>query len=761
MKGYWHIAAIAVVVGMFTVHYNHYWFLILFLIWLSYLYFSNRLGIKPIILSLACYIFFCSYIIPSHLNFNEITIQELETGDIDGTISSEVDVSKQKVEFTLRNKNGQNTLILYFPAASDTPLRYDQYSHLKYGANCKIVGDKELPDKNRNPGQFNYREYLLKSNITTQVIVPSLDDITCSNSAFFQRFYTLRSTLFRYAEENISPYTATWLQALVLGNDANIDEDIIELFQRWSLSHILAISGLHVGIIVSLVYFLIIKLNVTTKEKAAWIMLLFLPVYAIIAGGEPSVWRASTMVFIFIILNKLRLQLSLTDVLSIVFLLLILIDPYIVYHVGFQLSFTVTFGLLLSRNWISSSNYMLFQTLKISFIAQMMILPLLITYFSYFQPLSILLNVIVVPYFSLFVIPGMFMLLITAPFTALTEIFDQIFIFIHDYFLHFVEWIDAYLNHPWITGSMPLVFIISYYVFFFIMMFHLEKNNTKKSFVYGICICLLITSLLLRPYLSPEGRITMLDIGQGDAFVIELPYRKGVIMVDAGASYSFEDMEPNKNIYSQIIKPYLFSRGIRKIDTIFISHEDIDHMGSVSFMVEDLDVEQIVISDYFELDDKVALHWFDNNVDVKRISHSTELEIEGQYFYILAPLENSGGANENSLVLFTKAGGKQWLFTGDIGKQEEKEILARYPNLSADVLKIAHHGSDTSTDHSFVDALNPKYALIPVGINNSYGHPSSEVIDRLEEVTVLRTDKNGAVQFRYKQNEGTFYKFLP
>ncbi|MFA1820472.1 DNA internalization-related competence protein ComEC/Rec2 [Virgibacillus oceani] len=759
MKGYWHIPAIAVVVSIFNVHFSHYWSLILFLIWISYLYFSNRLGKTPIILSLACYIFFYSYIPSPDLNFTDIT--EPETGDIQGTISSEVDVSKQKVEFTLRKETGQNTLILFFPQDSEDSLAYSQYSHLKYGAACTVPGAEQLPDESRNPGQFNYREYLLTRDITTQIIVSSLDEITCEGSAFFHRFYSLRATLFRYVEENINPYTAAWLNALVLGNDDDIADDTIELFQRWSLSHILAISGLHVGIIISVVYFLLIKLNLATKEKAAWIMLLFLPVYAIVAGGEPSVWRASTMVFLFIILNKLKLHLILTDVLSIVFLLLTLSDPYIIYHVGFQLSFTVTFGLLLSRSWIASSGHMLFQTLQISFIAQMMILPLLMNYFSYFQPLSILLNVIVVPYFSFLVIPGMFLILITAPISMLSGMFDYIFLFVHRHFLNFIKFIDAHFSFPWITGSMPLTFIVGYYGFLLIMMFHMEKNNRKKSFVYGICICLLMTGLLMQPYLSSEGRITMLDIGQGDAFVIELPYRRGVFMIDAGARYSFEDMEPNNNVYKQIIKPYLYSRGIQKIDAVFISHEDMDHMGSVSFMVEELDIDQILVSEFYQFNDQTALHWLENNVDIKRISHREGVELGGQYFHVLAPVQNQEGANENSLVLYTEAGGKQWLFTGDIGKKEEIEIIEHYPNLSVDVLKVAHHGSDTSTGQSFIDAINPKYALIPVGINNSYGHPSSEVLTRLEESVILRTDKNGAVQFRFKQNEGTFYKFMP
>src|SRR5699024_10525890 len=127
-------------------------------------------------------------------------------------------------------------------------------------------------------------------------------------------------------------------------DDSGIDEDVTGLFQKWSLSHILAISGLHVGLVVGLLYLLLVKLNIVTKEKAEWLMICFLPFYVLLAGGEPSVKRACGMVLLFIILNKIKLRFSVTDTLSIVFLLLIIFDKFIVYHAGFQLSFAVTFG---------------------------------------------------------------------------------------------------------------------------------------------------------------------------------------------------------------------------------------------------------------------------------------------------------------------------------------------------------------------------------------------------------------------------------
>src|SRR5699024_10154089 len=172
------------------------------------------------------------------------------------------------------------------------------------------------------------------------------------------------------------------------------------------------------------------------------------------------------------------------------------------------------------------------QILQVSFVSQLMILPLQFAYFSTFQPLSIVLNVIVVPYFTLFVIPFMFFLL---PFSFLplpvvvTDFFDHLFIRIHRLFVMMLEKVDTYADFPFIIGDISMHFAVIYYVLFFIFMRHLQRAHISKAFVYGFCLSLLIRSMAVRPYLSPVGRVTMLDIGQGDAYVIELPYRKGVI----------------------------------------------------------------------------------------------------------------------------------------------------------------------------------------------------------------------------------------
>jgi len=760
MRGYWHIAALATVTSIF----GNYLFVIALFLWLIYLFYNERLGKLPLFIALTFFLFFSLYIPTIEKTTSSPHIENTQQQVFHGKIVRPLLITPSKVDFIMTDETlNQKLLFIYF-LNDDEWLNQNKYNDLAYGAKCIINGKIDQPSVSRNPGQFDFNHYLKSQGISNQVIIGSLADIQCEGSSLFNKIFLFRSNLLAYVSDSMSDETSAWLSALVLGDDALLEEKIVDLFQRWGLSHILAISGLHVGLIVGLVYFFIVKLGIVTKEKAQWIMIFFLPVYALIAGGQPSVWRASLMVLVFIVLNKMKLKLSMTDVLSMIFILLIIVDKYIIYHVGFQLSFAVTFGLILSRDLLSSTPSVFFQGLLISFISQMMILPIQLAYFSFFQPLSILVNVIVVPYFSLIVIPLLFLMLIFSPlFPFFIHIFDQAFSSMHHLFISWIKWIDKIANFPIVIGDFPMIMVILYFVVFYFCMHHLQKGKLVASFKYGILLTAVLMSLILRPYVSPVGTVTMLDIGQGDAFVIELPYRRGVFFVDAGAGFSFTDFKSNNKVFKHVIKPYLYSRGITKIDAIFISHEDIDHMGSVEFLVEEMSVDQIMISHYYELDVNHEKHWEENGAQIRKVNAGETLMLGGQMFHVLGPMLDKNSANENSLVVYTSLGGMNWLFTGDIGKATERELLSSSRALPVDVLKVAHHGSNTSTDAWFVESIRPAYALVSAGVNNSYGHPAKDVLETLEDsgVYILRTDISGAIQFKYKGNDGTFFKYLP
>lgn len=763
MKGYWHFPAISAAVCAVTVMTQTYWFAVAFIVWLLLLYGFKRLGMLPIVVSLTVFFLFYTYI-PV---ISDVEIEPEATADsasYTGKIIGSFNKTDKKIGFVLQDHTSKtNLLVVYFPDKDDN----EWVHHIqtwKHGATCEVYGKMEQPTRSTNPGQFDYRRYLQTKGIMYQINMKSMEDISCSGSGTLAGVYDLRQKLIHHVKRLVGKETAAWLTALVIGDDSSIDEDTIDLFQRWGLSHILAISGLHVGLIVSIVYFLFIKCNLLTKEKAQWVMIIFLPFYALIAGGEPSVWRACVMLMLFIILNKLKVQFGSTDVLSIVFLLLMLADKYMVYHVGFQFSFLVTFGILLSRHWLSYTSSPLLQMLQISFVAQMIIFPLQVVYFYMFHPLSIILNLLVIPYFTLFVIPFMFFLLLLSPILgAMTSVADIFFTKIHHLFLSLLHGIDTYFYHPLTVGSISVVGALLYFILFLLFMNRLQQKRHWHSLLLGCLTVCLIIGVTIKPYFNPVGSVTMLDIGQGDAFVIELPYRKGVFMVDAGAKASFDNKDNADQNYRQMMKPYFMSRGITTIDAIFLSHEDFDHVGSVPYLIDELNVKYVIVSAYYPLTEQEITNWQENGTDVQQIEAGETTEMAGQVFSALSPFTKQDSPNDNSLVLYTEFGGLTWLFTGDIGQDVEQQLIRAYPDLNVDVLKVAHHGSKTSSDSAFLSAIDPVYGLISVGRHNLYGHPSPEITERLAEndIYVFRSDQDGAVVFRFHEDKGTFLKFLP
>ncbi len=239
-----------------------------------------------------------------------------------------------------------------------------------------------------------------------------------------------------------------------------------------------------------------------------------------------------------------------------------------------------------------------------------------------------------------------------------------------------------------VRGKLPifLTFLILLYLFY------------NPKFKYNIKLIIIVTSTLYSGFLSPFAEVSMINVGQGDSFLIRLPFNQGTILVDTGKASAY-----------QSLKSFLFAKGIKEIDALIITHNDDDHNANVEVLMNDFNVKELI------------------NV------YQPSYQLNQLSLNFLSTSDIYDNDNDNSLVFYFTLNHLTFLFTGDISKQVELDLLQAYPNLACDVLKIAHHGSKSSSSDTFIDSVHPQLALISSGYNNSYHHPSVEVLQILEK----------------------------
>ncbi|MBA2173532.1 DNA internalization-related competence protein ComEC/Rec2 [Halobacillus locisalis] len=674
-------------------------------------------------------------ILPTHLS-STVVIKDLEY----------TSQTVQLVVYDTQTKD--HRLITYFGKESSAlPVSW------KHGATCAVGGEVKPIDGATNPGEFDYRQFMARQSVHGQVELSSPNQLKCEGHSKITHLYEARVALMKKVEGALSKEAFAWVAALVFGEQDHLEEGTVQWFRDFNLSHILAISGLHVGLFITGVYLLIYRLGIGTKEQAKVLLFLMLPMYAFLAGAAPSVLRASLMAVCVLLLPYFRLKVPLTDIVSFIALGLLIVSPSYFSQIGFQFSFLVTFSLILSFSVFSNSPNVWVTSAQISLISQLSILPIQIHYFYEFNPLSLVANVLLVPYFSFVVIPFSIVLVITSLMVPAVSLFLSASLSQSNALvLQFFEWGLEPLRISWVVGEMSPFYMILSLGAFICMMAMWSQNRLRETIVAGTGMVVIISLFSMLPYFSSKGTVTMLDIGQGDTFVIELPYRKGVIIVDAAGPPIFT--ENKRKTADRIILPFLKSRGIDTIDALIVSHEDSDHNGSVPYLIEELNVEALVVSSFYDEEE--------TGVKVARMEAGDVVEIKDHRFEILHPYEDTQDSNDNSLVLTSAFGGKKWMFTGDISKEMEAQIMERYPSLDIDILKIGHHGSDTSTSEEWVTMLNPSVALISAGRNNRYGHPHADVLKRLERnhSTIYVTSEHGSVQYTFSGQSGTFSSFL-
>lgn len=559
-------------------------------------------------------------------------------------------------------------------------------------------------------------------------------------------------------------------EALLIGSREQMPTDMQNAYQTLGITHLFAISGLHVALIALLMYEALIRVGVR-KETANWILLIILPLYAFLAGGAPSVWRSVSVTEIVLISMLCKKKLAMDDAFSLSVIGFVWLNPWVIFQIGFQLSYLAAFSLIYSSSILKNSTSYMIQSLVITTLCQLIVYPILLYQFYEISLSSFLANIVFVPLFSFVILP------INIIFLA----FSYISISLSDFFFSFYEPLRTLLSEfilflgslpyqMWnpMKPTLPLVLLAFASVFVFFLSF-----ETKKNQLFG-CVVLLLPMMMIHitPYLDSSTKITFLNVGQGDSAIIEMPHRKEVIMIDTGGLLRF-DQEPwtetNEayEIGGKVVVPFLKGRGISKIDTLVITHADADHMEGAEEILEQITVKEIHItpSSY----DKDVMGDVKEEINKQQIPVIEKIagdQIESAYYQLhyISPEDSVYDGNNDSLVLSMKNAYFHGLFLGDLEKEGEEELVRKYQAALRNVslLKIGHHGSKTSSSQALLELTNPRISIISAGYNNRYGHPHPEVVERLQALKLpfLQTGIEGSIEVEITK-AGETYVSIP
>ena len=624
----------------------------------------------------------------SKINVNE---------DFTGIVTT---IVKKENSFKLTIK-GKEKLIVYI----------SNIENIELGDKVVVKGKYTLPKKATIPNNFDYQKYLYNNHIFYIMYAKELKIIKKNQNITFK--------IKKYILDKTSNYTNNgYLNAFIIGDKTDLE--FYETYQNNGISHLFALSGMHISMLSLIIYKLVNKF----KHKDL-IVIIFLLFYITLTNFSASILRTIIFFIILKLNKKLDLNISTKNALLITLSIIMTYNPLIVFDIGFQYSGLVTFGLIVSTKYYKKNYfYNLFIT---SFIALLFSVP--ITFYNNYELnlLSILNNLINVPLITFVIYPLSLL-------TFLLKFLEPIY----NLTINLLEFINNISSIFSLNIIVPKVHIIFYLIYYLLIYIYIESNNKK----YILIACLYLLSFKLKPFIDRNNYVYYLDVGQGDSSLII--YNDIVVMNDTGGS-------SNYNVSSGCIK-LLKSLGYSHIDYLILTHGDFDHMGDSIYLINNYKVKNVVLNNdnFNELETNLIKEL--KKKKIKYYQNVEKIPISNNIITILNT-EEYDNENDNSNVIYIELNNYKFMFMGDAGVDKEKDILERHNISNIDVLKVGHHGSKTSSSKSFINKINPKYSIISVGKNNRYGHPNKEVLNNLDHSKIYRTDEDGSIMFKIKNNK--------
>ena len=615
---------------------------------------------------------------------------------------------------------------------------------LEYGSIIKINAQYTEATRDRNYGGFNYKTYLRTKKIYG---IFNVEDVEIVKNGSDNIIIKLRKYIKSKLREKLKKENSELAISLIVGDRSHISSEVEDNFKKANLMHMLAISGAHFSYVILIATFISNRLQ--HKRLGQLIQIIAIIFFMNLTGNTASVVRAGIMSILLIGSSICKRQNDSLNNIAISAIIQIINNPYIIFDSGFMLSYSGVLGIILFYKKISEHIH--FKSIALTISANIFIIPIMIYNFHTISGSFIISNICASWLLGIIIILEFISLCI--PIKLLYMILDLLIMMLR-------KIAEICANIPFAQMYVP-----KYAIFFVIVIYILifcRKLKCKK-YVYsfltiGVSILLIVN---FTDVYQDRMRINFIDVGQGDSCLIR--YKGTNIMIDSGGSLSKNKDGKSYDIGENVLNNYLLNRGITRLDYIMASHFDEDHSQGFVFLLKNMKVKNVIISEQYKTSsiyEQFKQICKKQNIQIIYVRSGDEIRIKDLAFKILHPKSkenqiSENPLNNNAIVCMVKYKNRRILFTGDIEKVAENEMVKEYTNgLKADILKVGHHGSKTSTTKEFLDLINPSVALIGVGQNNKFGHPNEDVIKRLEEknIQIYRTDEMGEISVIIDKN---------
>ncbi|NLB78800.1 MAG: DNA internalization-related competence protein ComEC/Rec2 [Clostridiaceae bacterium] len=697
-------------------------------------------------------------------NYYENSCKEWEGSkvSVEGALFNEPEFKDGKTRFIMNVESIDNQVI-----SKNKKIRIQvsiygdsQIHELKYGSVVNIISEIRIPLGRRNFGGFNSKKFLASRGVsgTIGTSEKALTILKGNRALWFKNTgYKLRHNMIDTLNKCMPAKESSVIAGMLIGYTSDMPEEMEENFRRAGLSHVMAVSGANIAFLLAPLLWLLKKMgfNPRWSSALAFPSMIF---YVFATGMEASVIRAAIMAGVTLTGMLLWRKADIYCSLAVSAIIVLLGNTYMLFDLGFILSFSATLSLVIMYKPIFSRlpvkiPKIIRDTLAGTIAAQLGVIPIIAYCFNTFSLISVFTNLLIVPLTGIITVLGAILVIVGNLFFPAGKLLGVLLSLVVDVMLYVTETMAAI---PWAEINLATPSIILVLLYYLILLFliygypRLGKELAKPAFASIIVMCGAVILLISIP--SKSLQIHFADVGQGDCAIIRTPSGQNIIL-DGGGSINDEE---GSYAGECIVVPLLYNLNMTEIDLMIASHGHMDHIGGLKTVIDKINVKKLVVADTFDIEMRELTDYaVEKGVPVTRIKEGAfiyeedNLTLKSLYPFTeegLMPSNSTTNANELSLVARLDYGDFSALFTGDIGFESEKRLLDNNVQLSCDLLKVAHHGSKYSSDQSFIKAVNPNMSVISVG-RNTYGHPSPEAIERIvgQGSIMYQTILNGGI----------------